>query len=81
MLRLRSVAASWTQLSSCLPYTKRFIHISTTGRIAATTDTMDRINTTPRLAELRKLMKENNISAYSEMLVHPDRRTQTDTIA
>ncbi|KAF1733436.1 putative Xaa-Pro aminopeptidase P [Beauveria bassiana] len=25
---------------------------------------MDRVNTTPRLAELRKLMKENNISAY-----------------
>lgn len=34
---------------------------------------MDRVNTTPRLAELRKLMKENNISAYSKSIPETNR--------
>lgn len=73
MLRLRPVAIPWKQHTLCLPSIRLFSHTPALRYPSASLGSMDRVNTTPRLAELRKLMKENNISAYSESILEQRR--------
>lgn len=69
MLRLRSVTAYWQLHLFSSSIARRLPYSCTTERFWAAPNNMDRVNTAPRLAELRKLMKENNVSVYSEHIL------------